>query len=255
MIVIIGAGRAGNRHRQIAEKMGFDVWVYDPYIYSLQNEDDLKYVLENDNITHGIIAAPPGSHLYYINLLLSYKVRILCEKPLCGLNQLDEAKSIDPASPVMVAYNYRYHPALKHIAGTLTEFRLMTCVQHRELPDWGLLLDHCSHNLDIMRFVSRDEIQITDAIHIEKPDYEQWYIAGEGFAISETVTNYKTDRVATINEVQITADPRMFTDMWSAFLGEDYSPGLSEAIQTQELLQYCYDKEADSVQSSFSVVG
>jgi predicted dehydrogenase len=131
-----------------------------------------------------VIATPPDLHLAQIRQCLDTDLPVLCEKPLCGLGQLDQAKALlnhPHADKVMVAYNYRFHPKLQGVRRIPTYF---TCWQDRVLPEWGLLLDHCSHDLDILRQLC-GEIEIKKAEHNPRGnlDYdkqrEMWVIIAQ----------------------------------------------------------------------------
>lgn len=282
-VLIIGYGRAGKRHAAQAAKLGLDVYVYDPFLFPNRIEDDgyfatttgrpsphndlsedLQWVI-GDGEGYAVVCTPPKDHLWQIELCLEAGMKVLCEKPLCDIGQLAAAYTMFPnptALPVMVAYNYRYHPKLVETKG---QFNLdpvkMVCEQYRpELPEWGLLLDHCSHDLDIMRMVT-GKMLVVDCAHYDEyenkyfvndgpPGFEtfkSWTIHLSGNTISETVTdNPKAPRRATIESgfrkiIEIDPDPRMFDDMWAAFLRDDYENSLSESMRTQQLIEKCFE--------------
>lgn len=276
-VLIVGYGRAGKRHAALAKGLGLQVYVYDPnlprkpYIDSYHNcmYRDYSEFLEQQWFFPGfdyiIICTPPDLHLKQISHFLEIGAKaILCEKPLCAIGQLDEAKTLPPDAPVMVAYNYRYHPGLLSQQGTFIKNIQMYCRQYRvDLPDWGLLLDHCSHDLDIVRMMSKSEIKINDArrqrlttsYHMAITDTcpisentEQWQLYFSNGTITEIVSDKKVTRAARISglstisnsTIEIDPSPTMFSAMWQAFLAGDYYPDLAEAIKTQELLEQCY---------------
>lgn len=281
-VLIVGYGRAGKRHAALAKGLGLQVYVYDPnlprkpYIDSYHNcmYRDYSEFLEQQWFFPGfdyiIICTPPDLHLKQISHFLEIGAKaILCEKPLCAIGQLDEAKTLPPDAPVMVAYNYRYHPKLVAVKGKIDSFN-MYCEQYRiDLPEWGLLLDHCSHDLDIVRMVTSSDINIIsakekfmeDTLSYVRETLHCWEIETcQGF-IMESITNSETKpreaqllypypviEVHQPKRIDIDPDPVMFSAMWQAFLAGDYYPDLAEAIKTQELLEQCYRLNEERMQ-------
>lgn len=278
--LIVGFGRAGKRHAKMLDELGIAWGAVDPN-YPLELDSpgcmyrcaDFDYTMFYDarRFDFAVIATPPDLHLQQIRQCLDAGLSVLCEKPLCGLGQLAEAEALlahPNAHKVMVAYNFRHHPKLieahkynKYLKADITGFypkppKWMTCWQDRDLPDWGLLLDHVSHDLDILRFLCGD-ITIENAkyypvgsfaqdtrrqmweITVKVPGLPEWE---EGrVRLRESVGTY-ADRRAKLEyedggELDIDADPVMFRDMWESFLGGEYYPGLAEAIETQRLLE------------------
>lgn len=248
-VLIIGYGRAGKRHAKMAKELGLETFAYDPFVFPHQGTELVESFLAEGLATHVVIATPPDSHLHYIRFCLDSGLPVLCEKPLCALSQLDEAKALldhPNAHKVMVAYNWRYHPKLKQAQKSLSVPLVMDCQQQRnDLPEWGLLLDHCSHDLDILRFVSVDEPEVIRAKYTENSKCKTWIIRTDNAHITEAVTNYEGIRIAFLYYapsllIELDPDPKMYADMWQAFLRGDYRPGLDEAIKTQELLEKCH---------------
>jgi predicted dehydrogenase len=241
--LIVGYGRAGRRHEKTLQDFGIESYKYDPFVFTYQGIELLEELLQSGDIQYAVICTPPDSHLEYIKLCLAAGLKVLCEKPLCSLGQLEKAKRLPGDAPVMVAYNYRYHPKLVEVQGKVDVFR-MHCNQSRpDLPDWGLLLDHCSHDLDIVRMITGDDVEVIGASEHNVRGVKYWLITTSCGTISEMVTTVGSDRVALIKypggKIDIDPDPAMFQNMWKAFLGGDYYPDLTEAIKTQELLETC----------------
>lgn len=255
--LIIGYGRAGKRHGKQLDSLGIKWAYYDPNVNApnrLYNTDGrpLEWLVPGHlNLFHfAVIATPPDLHLAQIRQCLDAGLPVLCEKPLCDLGQLTEAEALldhPNAGKVMMAYNYRHHPALKTCLGSGVPWHL-DCYQNRELPAWGLLLDHCSHDLDIINWLSGSGVEIIKAEHVKTAWSESWEITGgkdgREFVIKESVgpvdgrvaqLYYLDGRIITIDP-----DPVMFADMWAAFLSGDYRPGLQDGIETQKLLEACH---------------
>lgn len=261
--LIIGFGRAGKRHERTLNGLGvFDINTVDPAIDSrFVNLTNALIVHKRDPFDFAVVSTPPDLHLSQIRQCLDAGLPVLCEKPLCSLGQLDKARELlshPNADKVMVAYNYRFNPALIE-ARKRPALQWMTCWQDRGLPEWGLLLDHVSHDLDILRFLYGD-ISVKSAnyyppgtfdhdsrrqmweIVANRPNAPEWE-TGE-IRLRESVGAYR-DRRAKLEyedgaELDITADPVMYKAMWQAFLSGQYAPGLGEAIKTQELLEECW---------------
>lgn len=258
-VLIIGYGRAGKRHAKMAkEGFGLEPYIYDPYTSkSVMYSDGFsviyhapKDILPQADYSYTVIATPPDSHLRYIRLCLDNDLPVLCEKPLCAIGQLDKAKALlnhPNADKVMVAYNWRYHPKLVEVKNQFKSGLFLDCSQYRnDLPEWGLLLDHCSHDLDILRFVTSDELEVENVQYHIGNRGQEWNIILSGFnTIREMVTHQASKRLANLyynrdRFIELNLDPQMFVDMWQAFLNGNYGPGLEEAIKTQELLEACY---------------
>ena len=129
--------------------------------------------------------------------------------------------------------------------------------QHRaDLPEWGLLLDHCSHDLDMFSFISPEAVKIEEAEYSETETGKLWDVGLKNGLIYEHVSSeYGDERRAMVRvhygnkskvvTVNLEPEPEMYLNMWKAFLAGDYSPGLAEAIRTQELLETCYRLDAE----------
>lgn len=266
-VLIIGYGRAGKRHAKMAEAFGLMPYIYDPYVplkeiykdnyepLHTKTEDDFTDILHQADYGHAIIATPPDSHLRYIRLCLDSGLPVLCEKPLCALGQLDEAKALldhPQVHRLMVAYNWRYHPKLKQAQNSLSNGLFLDCWQFRDnLPEWGLLLDHCSHDLDILRFVTANAVEIEEAYHRKSENMQTWEIITSAGKIRESVVYVESKRFANLyyapgRFIELTPLLEMFSDMWQAFLRGDYRPGLLEAIKTQALLEKCHQLNGEN---------
>lgn len=244
--LIIGYGRAGRRHNDMLKELGFEGLAYDPFVFP--HDESLTAYLKSANFA--VIATPPDLHLQQIRQCLDAGLPVLCEKPLCGLGKLEEARELlahPNAGKVMIAHNYRYHPGLRHAVTSGYKPFLMRCQQSRLLPEWGLLLDHVSHDLDILRMFYPD-FGIREAYHQKSNTLDVWTIFGDA-VVQEEVNTYVTERIARLycldgHIVDIDPDPAMFTAMWAAFLAGTYEPSLAEAIKTQELLEKCNDYQS-----------
>jgi len=253
--LILGYGRAGKRHAALAKSMGLDVYIADPDCIESVTVDGYKnHYFYPSSFDLVVICTPPDLHLAHIEDWLSVGVpAILCEKPLCGIGQLEHAKSLPPDAPVMVAYNYRYHHELAHRVAGVHSFDMYFEQQRADMPEWGLLLDHASHDLDIARMITDHELKIVSAKETIEDAGQRltWIIKTCLGDITETVTDSDINRIARIfhprpkeniflESIIVDPDPMMFISMWQAFLAGDHYPDLAEAIKTQELIEQCY---------------
>lgn len=270
--LIVGFGRAGKRHSKLLGKLKIDFVTIDPVepsfsafeMYDLalpvKHYSDFNVALSKSGaFDFAVICTPPALHLAQIRQCLDAGLPVLCEKPLCGLGQLAEAEALlqyPNAGKVMVGYNWRFHPEvikLRNIpddAGVKwTEFDF--CQYRPSLPDWGLLLDHCSHDLDIFSFITKSIPAIVEAEYSETQVYKIWEITLKNGFIREYVSNDENEprsgQIRTyygngsIGIMNLQPDPAMYTAMWEAFLSGQYAPGLEEAIETQRLLEKCQE--------------
>ena len=247
--LIIGYGRAGKRHVKYAQMYELDVATVDPLV-DRQGEHytSLDDALKARAWDCAVIASPPEYHLAQLKVLTERGIPALCEKPLCGLGELEQARQLPRQSPVMLALNYRYHPNLLAYHGKPMKPPLgwnMSGIQHRVLPSWGLLLDHLSHDLFIVDWMSGGITSLDNAVHLHGDCFESWEVWGETVTghllISDKVMKEDYPRHASLKcaygEIEIDANPRMFEAMWENFLLEHYDPGLNVGIRVQELLE------------------
>ena len=192
--LIIGYGRAGRRHGATLDKLGIKWDYYDPYvpIGAFPKEPGHIYTKVEElkgSYDFAVICTPPNLHLDQIRTCLDAGIPILCEKPLCALGQLEEAEALlthPLAHRVMMAFNFRFHPILVAIKRQQEKWEQLggqwACFsdQHRtDIPEWGLLLDHVSHSVDILLWLSgSDTLEIRQATHSRNESMEVWFMDG-----------------------------------------------------------------------------
>lgn len=261
--LIVGYGRAGQRHWQTLNYLfpNITIVTVDPVVPA--SFDYLEYALYYQNISFdcAVICTPPAAHLEQIVMCLDRQIPVMCEKPLCDIGQMTEALNVATRHPlaefVTVAYNYRYHALVKDRGLTQTNghdstYWYLECYQHRtELPEWGLLLDHLSHDVDILCWYSQKRPLVEKVTHTRSAHGEEYNVTGwlgdRRFEISEMVnfrdTIPRRARLTTPNGwADIFADQRMYQDMWLDFdsrisRGEPGAISLDEAIRVQEILE------------------
>lgn len=268
-ILIVGYGKAGQRHHNLINKLidNCSVYAVDPVVpvhYKTIEEalSDLK------NIDIAVIASPPDSHLQDIEMCVNAKVKsILCEKPLCGFDQLKKARTMTELKNVMIAYNYRWHP---NILSTLTsevksehgKWEFFSDGWRPPLPKWGLLLDHFGHTADLLGILA-PKTMIQSCTHIESI-LNDGYKSGEILIIyGKTIYNRdvsiidcvrsetKSKRVAYINgpmgRIDLSDPKDMFERMWKSFLlthreNVPFIVDIKSSLYAQELLEEAKSK-------------
>jgi len=190
---------------------------------------------------------------------------VSCEKPLASFGQIHDAELMIqdklPLEYVQVQYNYRFNPDMQELNGeVISDAWQFAATQHRpELPSWGLLLDHLSHDIDIIRWISKENFTILESIHeIREGVSEQYIIHGK---TKYGVPVYIMDEVKFIDKnhprfarlvsphgyADATSNPQMFSNMWRCFF-ESYRvripqyPSFQDALETQKILQEAYEK-------------
>jgi len=276
-VLIVGYGRAGRRHESVANAFGLKVFTADPLAKA--DYHSLGDAAMDHDFDIVIIATPPRTHISLSLFALIRGAWVLCEKPLCENRQINEAKGMRANQPLFVnrlaiAYNYRFHPSLTAMAYSRYHEKFnhgnswaIYCKQSRVLPEWGLLLDHVSHDVDILRdqteryYGQSSKIIVTEVMHHKSLGIERYRIIGKienvdnvNFLIDETVTDDPSvDRQAVICSpfgcLDITPNPAMHIAMWQDFLDARAGKGkrslrfhLSSAISTQEILRDIEDK-------------
>ena len=301
--ILVGYGRAGKRHDKLLQARGYLPAIVEPNIEQLDTVQGYDLVtgteiseqgekkgfggilrkssrrhffaltsaLSADQWAFAVICTPPDQHLQQIEMCHDNNLVVLCEKPLCGFGQLDQArKHMGTTHITMVAYNYRFNPDLQaYKVGQIDPqrgVRIFSSVYRDAQPSWGYTLDHVAHALDnlIWKF---GRLTVETARTTETPTkyltlvYGS-FVQGGWFKIHEEVRKSPCDRVVWMGDdrvqVPITANPLMFENMWDHFLealekGESFYPGPQEALETQEALEDIhYYAEADTFRKSNS---
>lgn len=262
-VIIVGYGSAGKRHEKAARARGLSVVTVDPDHTRKALMFDYEHAFRAYSPKMVVVATPPDGHLEVVNYALELTPYVLCEKPLCDVGEIEDAQRVidkHPDQKVNVAYNYRYHAALKGVLEDDGEIKslTMTCVQHRLVrPSWGYLLDHVSHDLDIVRMFLGDNIVVHEAERHMNIDSESIIVSGArgdtGVYIRDCVYNSAVDRSAIIYTVHddfgefidVFADPQMYEIMWDRFLEayntkSDIDISMSDALITQKLIDDVY---------------
>jgi predicted dehydrogenase len=250
-ILVVGKGSAGERHIEIlTESMdyGDDIAVFscDPDKSKDATYGSMGDAIRNEKFDVVVIATPPALHLQQIEIALDHDAWVMCEKPLCAIGQMEHALELykhENIERVAFAYNYHFHPKIaeyrkRGFVDAVSDKWTLECEQYRpKIPGWGLILDHISHDLDILRFLSLQELYIQYAEVNHFAGGESYFIEGKlgtrPFEIRETVhTKKKVDRKAIIRtpygqEISLDRSDKMYVDMWEMFF-ERMGEGLEQ---------------------------
>ena len=250
-------GSAGKRHAKIAEEFGYSVGTADKYAPA--DFENLHSALYRKSWDIAVICTPPQDHVIQAQVSIGEGLYVLCEKPLCGIGQLSLANQLlaEPyRNKFMIAYNYRFSDDFDRAnKPPSSNWWIMKCQQYRDkIPSWGLLLDHVSHDLDIISWQTASDLIIEYASHEEKINSDTIHIMGSikdtehRFEITEHVDkmNSNTRRMAKLvtpyGWFDITGSSKMYYKMWESFIdsikrGTTFWPGIQDALYTQELLE------------------
>jgi len=267
--LVVGYGSAGRRHKAGMESLGIDVFTVDINEDTGADYNSLDHAMI-ENWDFVIIATPPDNHLADIAFVANNTdAKILCEKPLCGIGQYDDAvllldhlENVD--KKIMIAHNYRYHRKLNDLSDfvsknvEIVKSANIEAVSSRKLPHWGMLLDNISHDIDIIRDIMWEVYDIKEVAFFKGHDSTLWMVHGTSalgdFTISDNVYHANVERYAKISgdlvadhdwqlsqyEVEIDADKEMFHTMLSSFVDGIVYPTFSDALQTQYWLEEIY---------------
>jgi len=282
--LILGFGRAGRRHDKILQARGFNPAIVEPDVDKLDFAQKFPFAFNNtpaspptislDGVKSEIsrrhffnlesalsigewafvvICTPPSLHLDQIERCLVVGAPVLCEKPLCGFGQLEQAQEIanHPGGQVMMAYNYRFNPDLMtpNTAYRLPNIEIYSSQHRGELPPWGILLDHVSHDLDILQWKYGD-LEIETARVKEDGRKTLALVFGHlatdskiHFKIHDEATKYLRERSAHLTngdgDYQISPNSIMFESMYDYFLLEKDRGrfSLSDTVKVQGYLE------------------
>ena len=261
--LVVGYGSAGKRHVRALVTRG-----YTPCTVDINDEveatfSDLEDAL-HEKWSFAIIATPPEYHVEQMKAFLDMNIPVLCEKPVAGFGQMDILKELTThknANQVLVSYNYRYNPDIDltkvayHYSGLLAKQSPIAEVslfasQKRDLPYWGIILDHLSHDVNLLQSLF-GEMSIETARHITTDSKTMCiahgvFLNGIPFTIKDEARKNPSERIARIQvngyTFHMTPNARMFDRMYDCFfamLNGDFTgpTSLDDAIKTQEVLE------------------
>ena len=244
-ILVIGYGRAGQRHASMLQQIGYEIGTADPY--AAADWSDWLVAINACSWDGVVIASPPRHHLAQLWSCVAHNLPTLCEKPLCGLGQYEAACELPRDARIMVAYNWLYNQSvldykvdvMQRPPGSFGFF----AEQARVIPEWGLLLDHVSHDISILDHVSGGITGVSGAHYFEDYNVKAWQVrgktAGGDFTLTERVYTPEEPVVRTsrINDVDLVPEQEMFWNLLNAFLKGNYYPNLQDALRYQYWLE------------------
>lgn len=256
--LIVGYGRAGQRHGKLLRDMGFR-----PIIVDSDESKDCLLTIEDGCMVGGpdfaIVCTPPDQHLKNIEECFGWGLPVLCEKPLCSFGEIEHANKLlehPMAKYTRVAYNYRYNPdidwqrARDEFESESDILVSLIAIQHRVLPSWGIILDHISHDIDLFRAifgemiiksVGGDEKTRCDIVGNFVNGRQAW------FTMTDLVKPTPCEREAQIKvgsySFSMTPNPMMFSGMMNRYINfldghvKYAATTLEDAIKTQIVLE------------------
>jgi predicted dehydrogenase len=122
-VLVVGLGRAGRRYAEHLRALGHEVGAHDSDPAWLAAPPPPNHDRHFVDVTDGlrwadavVIAAPPETHLGYIEQCLIHGKPGLVEKPLFDLNQLPpEGWLYADTALIMPVTSYRFHPGAQQI--------------------------------------------------------------------------------------------------------------------------------------------
>lgn len=235
-VLVCGYGRAGKRHAKALAERGLTVDIYDSHLPGVSTVSSSL----PGGYDYCVIATPPSQHLPQIRSCMVYDVPVLVEKPLCGFFEgFADVLHYDKAS---ICFNYRYHPAvlaLKDNPKKEGEWVFYSKQCRGELPQWGLLLDHLGHTLDILLFLSGELFEPRSVFSLGNHLVLTGKVGRDSVEITDIVTDDPIEKLAFINcplgFTDVEPDTTMFDRMYDEFLAGNYT-GLNDAGRIQDAL-------------------
>lgn len=179
-IGIIGLGKMGQNHLNELSKNShfklnalFDLYK-NPNLNAFNNifYDNLdKFLDQNNDII--IIATPTNSHLTIAKKVFKQCKCVLIEKPLAlNLKEIDEIANLSKEYGVKVGVGFceRFNPAILALKKELENEEIISINIQRfssypqRISDVGILQDLAVHDLDLLRFLSKEEIIKTNLL-------------------------------------------------------------------------------------------
>ena len=250
--LIIGYGSAGKRHAQHLTDLGVEWNFYDPMIeYDPVIDIGGVATVSKFDYDFAVICTPPQHHLNWVNncRMLGFE-RVVCEKPMCGFGQ-----SIPPWDGVTFTYNWRWYPEYQGLPSRVDKsksFAIHSEQYRKFIPEWGLVLDHISHSIDLILWLYKyPTIHIEGATVRKKSVFVEGKIDEMKFSIYDHVsTTTQIPRTLWLKGSGIDLQPdlsflnlnKMFLDMWQDILswieGDGPNPvPWGQALRVNQILE------------------
>lgn len=139
-ILIIARGSIGQRHGDVAQRLGHGV----SFVSSSSQGDGIYPTLDSAFLNKSpsdydliIVASPTSEHANNISQIRErgYLGKILCEKPL--LSDLEQ-RNIFSSENIFVGYNLRFHPGLQALKEEIQNLKIISVQVYcgSYMPDW-----------------------------------------------------------------------------------------------------------------------
>ena len=185
-IVVVGAGRIGRMHAQIfarapgarlagiVDRHGRREWLIEAGLSQVPVFESTTEALEATSAEAAVIATSSTAHVELIREVTAAKRHVLCEKPVAfDSGQItalaEETRGF--SGVIQVGYNRRFDPQFSQIRdavqggelGRIYLYRIVNRDPLRPPADFiprsgGMLADFHCHDMDMLRFLSGDEV-------------------------------------------------------------------------------------------------
>lgn len=206
--LLIGAGAMGSKHYRTLKNNPqiTEVLVVDPQVKTIEDtlvSNDLGWILDTHEIDFAIIATPTVSHYDLALKLMKRGVNILVEKPLAS-SPIQSLKLVETSKnlgvKVAVGHIERFNPAIQALKAALHNKKILHLELTRVSPyptrigDVGVKLDLGIHDLDLVRFLIQEDIEIEEscqsAIVSNREDTATFFLKSTGGASSTVCVSW-----------------------------------------------------------------
>lgn len=169
-LLIVGYGRQGGRHVDVARRLGIaqEIATVDPRRRSIERSEeselhftDLNRALDSREYDAAVVASPTATHADIVQVLLRAGIPTLAEKPIAesSADISDIARvAVETRTLLYVGYVERFNPAVQTVAALLASGVLGAPVSFemrrfgvptRNVPDFDVIHDLSVHDIDI----------------------------------------------------------------------------------------------------------
>ena len=194
-IAIVGLGMMGMNHYNILKDMDVDLVAVDVDESVTEKVDCKVYAdlhtmnVNEDGIDCAVISVPTTFHSEVATTCLGMGLDIFIEKPLTKtLSEAMELSMLNLGSKGKIAVGHieRFNPAIRTLLDDIKDDTIISCDIKRVSPyphrinDVGVSLDLLVHDIDLVRFITKQEIHsfnsVSKTINGSYEDYVQAYI-------------------------------------------------------------------------------
>jgi UDP-N-acetylglucosamine 3-dehydrogenase len=235
-VAVVGVGSMGKNHARVYHEMpnvelvgvvdqNINVARTVGHLFHVPAYSDFREMVAREQPDAVSVVVPSKEHFTVAHELLHAGCHVLVEKPLA--TTLLEAQSLIESADrlgrvLMVGHIERYNPAIIELRRRLDAGQLGRIfeIQARRLgpfpariSDVGVIMDLATHDIDIMRYLTRSEALrvFAETRHVVHPAYEDMFVGTVRFAndvVGMLEINWLTPRK--IRELTVTGERGMF---------------------------------------------